>query len=109
MVNLGPLFGELKTCLRKDQFILKRVNKYFASTAALKPQSNEARIRCLALLSEVTDARYASACWKVIGGIKEEEGDIPAAIEAYQKSVDISDATKRLKIIKAGGTPKLAW
>ena len=24
MVNLGPLFGELKTCLRKDQFILKK-------------------------------------------------------------------------------------
>ncbi|KPZ71230.1 ATP-dependent RNA helicase HrpB [Pseudoalteromonas sp. P1-26] len=24
MVNLGPLFGELKTCLRKDQFIFKK-------------------------------------------------------------------------------------
>lgn len=92
----------------KDVPALKRMYKYLISTEELKPASNKVIIKCLAHLAEVTETEYATRSWAVIGEMKKADNDIQGAIEAYQKSVDISDATKRLKIIKAGGTPPLA-
>lgn len=95
MVNLGQLFGELKTCLRKDQFIFKK------RLHGIKKISDEAKQA--AVIEKITADITRSQQLREVRLAQLPKVTYPEQLPVSQKKDDIKDAIANNQVVIIAG------
>jgi len=95
VVNLGQLFGELKTCLRKDQFIFKK------RLHGIKKISDEAKQA--AVIEKITADITRSQQLREVRLAQLPKVTYPEQLPVSQKKDDIKDAIANNQVVIIAG------